>query len=113
MNVDRNQKRELADRVRRELIEDGHARAEKIEYILNALKKFRESCVVDSEVYRATVSSIKRTEAILERIQKSVRFMEEASAVTEESRFAMDWIILHGISRGMPQDWNKRGTLGG
>lgn len=33
------------------------------------------------------------------------------SQADDPAQFARDWIVLHGISRGMPPDWNRGGTV--
>jgi hypothetical protein len=89
----------------REMIADGHARIAQVREIVEHLQRYRASRAVGTAEHAAACAATLQAEMTLRRMENAVRVLEEAEASQASTEFALDWIVLHGIPRGMPPGW--------
>lgn len=88
-----------------QLVAEGHARIAQVRGIVDSLRSYRDSREPGSSDHAAACAATLQAELTLRRMERALQVLEEAEASAEAAEFALDWIVTHGIARGMPPNW--------
>lgn len=90
-------------------------RVPQVERVVTSLRKWAASHEPESPSRKVAERALAvaalhlaKGRAALEFAERARQAFEDRAAVDADEDFATDWIVRHGIARGMPRNWNTR-----